>query len=104
VPHTKVFRLAPPEPLGKKWQPLWQHMNMKRFAEAVDYPVQPVVLLLDPESKAGGFVREWRRLDAGIAVHEGYAFQWFSLALALAAIFIFYSYGRPKEKDESDNN
>jgi surfeit locus 1 family protein len=101
VPHAKVFRLAPAEPIGATWQPVWQHMNMERFAKAVNYPVQPVVVLLDPESQAGGFVRQWQRLDTGIAKHQGYAFQWFSLAVALAAIGIFFFFLRPQEDDNT---
>jgi len=101
VPHAKVFRLAPAEPIGREWQQVWQHMDMKRFAEAVSYPVQPVVVLLDPASRAGGFVREWRRLDTGIALHQGYAFQWFSLAVALAAIGVFFFFLRAKEDDDT---
>ncbi len=88
VPREKVFMLAPPEPLTDKWQRVWQHLDMERYARAVPFPVQPVVILLDPESAAGGFVREWARLDAGIAVHQSYAFQWFTLALAVIVMFI----------------
>lgn len=101
VPLAKVFRLAPAEPIGKEWQQVWQHMNMKRFSEAVNYPVQPVVVLLDPASQAGGFVRQWKRLDTGIAVHQGYAFQWFSMAVALVVIVAFISFSRPKEDDDT---
>lgn len=101
VPHAKVFRLAPAEPIGKQWQPVWQHMNMKRFTEAVSYPVQPVVVLLDPESPSGGFVRDWKRLDTGVKIHQGYAFQWFSLAAALAAIAFFLFFLRQKEDDDT---
>lgn len=92
VPHEKSFRLAPAESLRDKWQSIWQHMDMKRYAGAVPFPVQPVVVLLDPDSQSGGFVREWKRLDTGIAVHQGYAFQWFSLAVALVAIFLFVNF------------
>ncbi|MFV1997167.1 MAG: SURF1 family protein [Acidiferrobacterales bacterium] len=101
IPHDKVFRLAPAEPIGTKWQPVWQHMNMKRFTKAVNYPVQPVVVLLDPESRAGGFVRQWQRLDTGIAKHQGYAFQWFSLAAALAGIGLYFFFLRSKKDDNT---
>jgi surfeit locus 1 family protein len=87
VPRDKVFTLGRPEPLGATWTPLWQHMDMKRYAEAVRFALQPVVVLLDPDSAAGGFERQWLRLDAGIAVHQGYAFQWFMLAVALLVIY-----------------
>ena len=91
VPMEKVFMLAEPEPIGGDWQPVWQHLNMKRYSQAVPFPVQPVVVLLDSASPAGGFTREWSRLDTGIAVHQGYAFQWFTLAAALLAIYLLLS-------------
>jgi surfeit locus 1 family protein len=77
-------------------------MEMTRYAAAVPFPVQPVVVLLDPDS-AGGFTRDWSRLDAGISVHQGYAFQWFMLAAALASIYLFMSLrrrgaGTPKQE------
>ena len=91
VPMEKVFMLAEPEPIGGDWQPVWQHLDMKRYSQAVPFPVQPVVVLLDSASPAGGFTREWSRLDTGIAVHQGYAFQWFTLAAALLAIYLLLS-------------
>lgn len=91
VPSEKTFVLAKPEPLDRGWQPVWQNMDMERYTAAVPFPVQPVVVLLDPESPAAGFTRDWSRLDAGIAVHKGYAFQWFMLASALIAIYLFMS-------------
>ncbi|MFQ6024545.1 MAG: SURF1 family protein [Acidiferrobacterales bacterium] len=88
VPRAKVFMLAEPDPLGEQWQRVWQHMDMNRYAQAVPFPVQPVVVLLDPENAAGGFVREWARLDAGIAVHRGYAVQWFLFATVLLIMYV----------------
>jgi surfeit locus 1 family protein len=65
--------------------------------------VQPVVLLLDARSPAAGFVREWARLDAGIATHESYAFQWFSLAVALLGIYLLVNTRRgPADETHQD--
>ncbi|BAV32731.1 surfeit locus 1 [Sulfuricaulis limicola] len=91
VPAEKYFTLAQPEP---GWQRVWQNMDLARYGAVVPFPVQPVVLLLDPASGAGGFTRDWSRLDAGISVHQGYAFQWFMLAAALASIYLFMSLRR----------
>jgi surfeit locus 1 family protein len=100
VPSDKVFMFTePPAPKGK-WQLVWQHMDMKRFAAAVPFSVQPVVILLDPDSPAGGFVRRWTRLDAGIAVHKGYAFQWFILATALLVAYLVYGLRVAKRKND----
>lgn len=89
VPSEKYFMLARPAPLDHGWRIVWEHMDVERFAAAVPFPVQPVVVLLDPKSAAGGFARDWARLDAGIAIHKGYAFQWFMLAATLVAIYLF---------------
>lgn len=88
VPQTKGFHLGGAKPPGAGWQPVWQYLDLDVFRNNVAFPLQPIVILLDPDSAGGGLVRHWARLDAGIATHQGYAFQWFSLAAALAAIYI----------------
>lgn len=100
VPHDKIFMLAKPAAIGKTWPPVWQQLDLKRFQTATGQALQPVVMLLDPDSEGGGLARRWRRLDTGIAVHQGYAFQWFSLAVALIAVFLFVSIRRPNSPDE----
>jgi surfeit locus 1 family protein len=95
VPAEKYFTLAKPDALDRGWQRVWQNMDMARYAAAVPFPVQPVVVLLDPGNAAGGLTRDWSRLDAGISVHQGYAFQWFMLAAALSTIYLFLSLRRP---------
>jgi len=100
VPHDKVFQLATEDKIGKEWPKVWQTLNMKRFRAAAPEDLQPVVVLLDPQSKAGGFERQWRRLDTGIAIHQGYAFQWFSLAVALAAIFFLVNFRKTDSSKE----
>ncbi len=100
VPAEKYFTLAQPEP---GWRRVWQNMDMARYTAAVPFPVQPVVVLLDPESPAGGFTREWSRLDAGIAVHQGYAFQWFMLAGALIAVYVFMTLRRPRAQPPEED-
>lgn len=88
VPQIGGFHLGTAKPPGAGWQALWQYLDLTEYARQVTFPLQPVVVLLDPDSTAGGFARQWARLDAGIATHQGYAFTWFSLAVALAAIYI----------------
>jgi len=81
------------------WQKQWLYFDIPRYRAAVNFPVQPVVILLDPKSEAGGLVREWARLETGIAVHQGYAFQWFMLALTLLALYGYFDlYPRIRKK------
>lgn len=100
VPSDNVFTFAEPPAPKNKWQRVWQHVDIKRFAAAVPFPVQPVVILLDPDSPADGFVRRWARLDAGIAVHKGYAFQWFTMAGALLLAYLLYGLRAAKVRDD----
>jgi surfeit locus 1 family protein len=100
VPSDNVFTFAEPPAPKDKWQHVWQHVDIKRFAAAVPFPVQPVVILLDPDSPAGGFVRRWARLDTGIAVHKGYAFQWFTMAGALLLAYLLYGLRAAKVRDD----
>lgn len=88
VPQTNGFHLGGAKPPGEGWQSVWQFLDLDVYRKSVTFPVQPIVILLDPDNSSGGFVRQWARLDAGIATHQGYAFQWFSLAVTLAAIYI----------------
>lgn len=87
-PHAHPFVLGALSPLVRKSPTVWQQLDLERYAETVPFPIQPVVVLLDPQNSAGGFVRAWSRLDAGIAVHHGYAFQWFALALATIVVYV----------------
>jgi surfeit locus 1 family protein len=103
VPSEKNFTLAKPEPLDRGWQLVWQNLDMTRYRAAVPFPVQPVVVLLDPESPAGGFTREWTRLSAGIAVHKGYAFQWFMMAVGLVIIYFFMSRRRDGANQQEED-
>lgn len=82
------FRLGAAYTEGAGWTRVWQYLDLGEYAAAVPFPVQPVLVLLDPESTAGGLVRQWARLDAGIKTHQGYALTWFSLAVALFIIYI----------------
>lgn len=96
IPLERKYSLGMPTP-GPSWETVWPYMDMARYRAAVAQPLQPVVILLDPHSD-GGYVRQWARLDAGIATHQGYAFQWFALALALLTLYVFVNIRREREE------
>jgi surfeit locus 1 family protein len=104
VPSDHYFTLASPGPVTGPWQTVWQNMDMPRYAQAVPFPVQPVVVLLDATSSAGGFVREWARLDAGIATHQSYAFQWFSLAVAVLGVYLLVNTERATTRQDGSGD
>lgn len=98
TPHEPGFMLGE-NAATQNGMRVWQHLDLNHYRDTVSFPVQPVVVLLDPASPAGGFVREWNRLDAGIAVHQGYAFQWFALAAAVVAVFFLVARRAAKKGD-----
>ena len=88
LPATKFFTLEAPLATDGKWQLVWQHLDMARYAKSVPFAVQPFVVRLNPQSKAGGFVRNWPAPGDKVTMHLGYAYQWFGFALTLLAIYI----------------
>ncbi len=88
IPVAKYFTLEEPPTTSGKWQPVWQHLDMQRYAKSVPYAMQPFVVRLSSSSAAGGFVRNWPVPGAKVTMHLGYAYQWFGFALTLLVIYI----------------
>ncbi len=87
IPSPKFFELAAPEE-GQSWQPVWQNMDMVRYAKRVPFKVLPFVIRLDANSSADGFVRNWVMPAERIEMHIGYAYQWWGFSVALFATWI----------------
>ena len=89
VPSDHYFTLERRTTVPAHWDARWQNLDLGRFVALVDFPVQPIVVELDPISNAGGLVREWTVPDAEwVQRHRAYAFQWFALALTLVVLYI----------------
>jgi surfeit locus 1 family protein len=88
LPASKFYTMETPPVAGGKWQPVWQNLDMARYAKSVPFAVQPFVVRLSPTSKAGGFVRNWPPPGERVTMHLGYAYQWFGFAFTLLVIFI----------------
>jgi len=97
IPVTGRFQLGELPASASPWQIVWPRLDIDNFQKLTGSQVQPVAILLEPGSKAGGYVRNWKRLDAGIAIHHGYAVQWFALALVLLIMFLL-TFFRKKKK------
>jgi surfeit locus 1 family protein len=89
LPPDEFFSLRN-ESDDAKWQLRWQNLDMDRFTRLADYPVQPIVILLDPVTEDSKLRQEWDvpRND-WIERHRAYAFQWFALAVTLVALTMF---------------
>lgn len=76
------------------WQSVWQNLDLARYRAAVDFPVQPVVIQMAPDSAGTGFVRDWPRPDERIERHLAYALQWWSFAATTVLIWLFVNLRR----------
>ena len=88
LPATTFFSLESKPDLAQKWQPVWQHLDLQRYAKSVPFDVQKFVVRLDAKSKAGGFARNWPPPGNNVNMHLGYAYQWFGFAITLLVIYI----------------
>ncbi len=91
VPGSRFFTLGP-EAGG--WQPVWQNLDLARFARLAGHPVQPVVVQLAPDAPAG-FARDWPRPDERVERHLSYAWQWYGFAASAGLIWFALAWKRP---------
>lgn len=87
LPSSKFFTLEAPPSNSQSWQPVWQHLDLKRYSNLVPFTIQPFVVRLDPKN-SGGFLRNWPAPGARSNMHLGYAYQWFGFAVTILGIFI----------------
>lgn len=99
-----IIYLPPDKPfmLGKNiaqaqatWPLLVQQIDIAMLSSQLHYSLYPFVVLLDKD-QAFGFVRHWEPVQTNPAMHLGYAFQWFALAVTLIICFIVISTHRKK--------
>lgn len=92
VPSTRKFFLMPERmEVNPK---LWARVDIARAEKMLGQPVQPVVLLQSQGDAMDGLVRRFPPPEDRVAMHQGYAFQWFGMALALAVFFLVTGFRR----------
>ncbi len=92
VPWTKKFFLMPETPVAQG--ALRLRVDLQAIAAQSGHPLQPVVLLQDPDNAKDDLVRRWDPPENRVSTHRGYAFQWFGMALALAIFYLLASVHR----------
>jgi surfeit locus 1 family protein len=100
VPSLPALVLHGGADAAKGWGKRWPYLTVDLYAATVDQPVVPVVMLLragDPD----GFVRHWTRPAPNVAMHQGYAAQWFGFALIALVLYLRLSFERapPREPE-----
>jgi surfeit locus 1 family protein len=82
------FRMGDPVSPGSSWPKFAVYPTLEDVSIALGRPVQPFVLLMDPEDPYG-YVRDWEPEEIGPGRHFGYALQWFAMAIVLAALLVW---------------
>lgn len=80
---------APPAQRGR----IWQAVSLDDYATWSGLRMQPF-LLRESDETEDGIVRAWPRPGDDVAMHRGYAFQWFAMALATVAFWGWASFLR----------
>ena len=76
------------EPAGtKRSGTVWQNASVEEFATWSGLALEPWVFE-QHSALDDGLARDWPRPDAGVAMHESYALQWYSLAALSLVLFI----------------
>ena len=82
------FRMGDPVSPGASWPKFAVYPALEDVAITLGRPVQPFVLLLDPEDPYG-YRRNWAPDEIGPGRHFGYALQWFAMAIVLAGLLVW---------------
>ncbi len=82
------YRMGDPITPSPGWPKQAVYPTSEDVAIALDEPVQPFVLLMDPEDDHG-FVREWAPREMGPGRHYAYALQWFAMGAVLAGLLLW---------------
>jgi surfeit locus 1 family protein len=89
VPTPNYLELA----RGTTSGPLWQNLDLKRYADATGVAVLPVVV--EQTAPLGGddnLVRDWPAPDLGADRHRIYMAQWFLFAALVAALWAYFAW------------
>ena len=82
------YRMGDAFTAGSGWPRLAVYPTLEEVAAELGEPVQPFVLLMDPEDEFG-FFRHWVPEEMGPGRHYAYALQWFAMGLVLAGLLIW---------------
>ena len=82
------YRMADAFAEDTGWPRIAVYPTLDEIAAVLGEPVQPFVLLLDPEEDLG-FFRHWVPEEMGPGRHYAYALQWFAMAIVLAGLLVW---------------
>jgi cytochrome oxidase assembly protein ShyY1 len=75
------------------WPLRIQQIELDKFSTLLNKPLLPFVLYVSETEKIG-FVKQWQPIVMPPEKHQGYAFQWFSLAFAWFCLMCWAAFGQ----------
>lgn len=87
----RVLQLGDGAPASGQRPLVWQNFEFEQFERISGVAVTPWVVQ-QTDGHDDGLQRRWPRLNAGVDMHRGYAFQWFALAALIAVLTAFFGY------------
>lgn len=87
VPAPPALVLHAGPEAARAWGRRWPYLTVELFQPTVAYPVQPLLLLLDPADPSG-FTRNWPVEPPKEGMHLGYAIQWLAFALIALGFYL----------------
>lgn len=97
----KYLELSSSDTVQAGWQKVWQNLDITRYKKLAKFSIQPAILLMDPSSSSGGYVREWPKPDFRIDVNRGYAIQWYLMSIALLVIYLVTNFKKISLQDKT---
>ena len=82
------YRMGEAVSPGSGWPRMAVYPTLEELAVTLGEPVQPFVLLMDPDD-GNGFLRHWVPEEMGPGRHYAYALQWFAMGIVLAGLLIW---------------
>ena len=87
-------RAAPPPEAA--WPKITSYPAMGELSAAIGRPLEPRILLLDPQ-QPDGYVRDWRPPGLQPIRHWSYAVQWWCFAALALVLWVVLSVRRPRD-------
>lgn len=97
-----VGRVAPPP--GRLYEfnagergRLRQNLDIDGFARETGLALRPLSILMSdsPAAMGDGLRRDWPAPSLGVAMHQGYAAQWFGLSALVLVLYVWYQLIQP---------
>lgn len=86
---------------GIETGPIRQNLELMAFRAETGQDLLEVSLLQSGLA-SDGLLREWPVVASGVAMHHGYAFQWFGLSALIVLLYVWFQIVQPRRKKRTD--